>query len=79
MEDPAQIKHRSGVQRGKNDRLGARKIAAYALHFQDKVRLFCLPEKNLASLKQLVSERDMYVGDRGKYQGQLTDEKRFYE
>jgi transposase len=77
MEDPSQIKHRSGVQRGKNDRLDARKIAAYALRFQDKARLFSLPEKKLASLKQLINERDMYISDRGKYQGQLTDEMRF--
>jgi transposase len=57
MENPAQIRHCSGVQRGKNDRTDARKIAAYALRFQDKARLFCLPEKNPASLKQLLGER----------------------
>jgi len=39
--------------------------------------LFSFPRKNIASLKQLVSERDMYVGDKAKYQGQLTDQKRF--
>ena len=77
LENPAQIKYRSGVKRGKNDRLDARKIAGYALRFQDLARLFSLPEKNLASLKQLVSERDMYMTDKGKYQGQLTDQKRF--
>jgi transposase len=77
LENPAQIKHSSGVQRGKNDRLDARKIAAYAYRFQDKARLFSLPEKNIASLKQLISERDMYVSDKAKYQGQLTDQKPF--
>lgn len=77
LENPAQIKHSSGVQRGKSDRLDARKIAAYALRFQDKVRLFSLPQKHIASLKQLLSERDMYVSDKAKYQAQLTDQKRF--
>jgi transposase len=77
LENPAQIKHSSGVQRGKSDRLDARKIAAYASRFQDRVRLFSLPEESIASLKLLVSERDMYVSDKGKYQGQLTDQKRF--
>lgn len=77
LENPAQIKLSSGVQRGKNDRLDARKIAAYAARFQDKMRLFSLPEKNIASLKQLISERDMYISDKGKYQGQLSDQKRF--
>lgn len=77
LENATQIKHSSGVHRGKNDRLDARKIAAYAVRFQDKARLFSLPEKNIVSLKQLISERDMYVSDKGKYQGQLTDQKRF--
>jgi transposase len=77
LENPAQIKHSSGIVRGKNDRLDALKIDDYAVRFQDRVRLFSLPEKNIASLKRLVSERDMYVADKAKYQGQLTDEKRF--
>ena len=77
LENPTQIKHSSGIQRGKNDRLDARKIAAYAIRFQDRKKIFSLPEKNIVSLKQLISERDMYVCDKAKYQGQLTDQKRF--
>jgi transposase len=50
LENPAQIKHCSGIKRGSNDRLDARKIAAYAVRFQDKTRLFSVPEKNLVSL-----------------------------
>jgi transposase len=79
LENPAQIKHSSGVQRGKNDRLDARKIAAYALRFQANVRLFSLPEKHMVTLKQLVSERDLYMSDKSKYRGQLTDQKRFMD
>jgi transposase len=77
LENPAQIKYRSGVQRGKNDKLDARKIASYAEKFQDEAKLFSLPEKAMTSLKQLISERDLYVVDRAKYQGQLTDQERF--
>jgi transposase len=77
LENPAQIKHSSGIQRGKNDRLDARRIAAYAHRFQDKARLFSIPEKNVASLKQLISERDLYITDKAKYQGQLRDQERF--
>jgi transposase len=57
--------------------MDACKIAEYALRFQDKAKLFSLPEKNMATLKQLISERDMYVTDLAKYQGQLTDQQRF--
>lgn len=77
LENPTQIKYRSGVQRGKSDKLDARKIAEYACKFQEEANLFFLPEKTIMSLKQLISERDLYVVDRAKYQGQLTDQKRF--
>jgi transposase len=77
LENPAQIKYSSGLQRGKNDKLDARKIAAYTSRFQDRARLFALPEKRMASLKLLVSERDMYMADKVKYRGQVTDDKRF--
>ncbi len=77
LENPVQIKYRSGLRRGKNDKLDARKIAEYAQRFQDQSRLFRLPEKNIESLKHLVSERDLLVSDKAKYKGQLTDQKRF--
>jgi transposase len=77
MENATQIKYSSGVGREKSDKIDARTIAAYAVRFQDKVRLFSLPEKNIATLKQLVKERDTYMCDKSKYQGQLTDQKRF--
>ena len=79
LENPVQIKFRAGMQRGKNDRLDARKIAAYAQRFEDQVRLFSIPEKSIQALKQLVSERDMLVCDKAKYKGQLTDQKDFME
>ena len=77
LENPAQIKLSSGFQRGKNDKIDARKIADYALRYQDRVRLFSLPQKRIESLKHLISERDMYLSDKRKYQGQLTDQERF--
>ena len=77
LENPSQIKYRSGVQRGKNDKMDARRIADYAKRFEDEAKLFSMPEKCLVSLKQLICERDMYVCDRSKYQGQLTDQKSY--
>ncbi|OAV65907.1 hypothetical protein Barb4_03151 [Bacteroidales bacterium Barb4] len=65
------------MQRGKNDRLDARKTAAYGFRFQDKACLYNLPQENIMSLQQLTSERDMYVSDKSRYQGQLTDQERF--
>ncbi|OAV66338.1 Transposase IS116/IS110/IS902 family protein [Bacteroidales bacterium Barb6XT] len=76
-ENPAQIKHGSGVQRGKDDRSDAHRIAAYGFRFQDKARLYNLPQENIMSLQQLAGERDMYAADKSKYQGQLADQERF--
>jgi len=77
IENPVQIKFRSGMQRGKNDKLDARKIAIYAQRFEDQASLFSMPEDAIQNLKQLVSERDMLVCDRAKYKGQLTDQRDF--
>ena len=77
LENPAQLKYRSGIQRGKNDKMDARKIAVYAKRYLDDMRLFSLPEKQISTLKQLISERDLYVVDKAKYQSQLTDQKLF--
>jgi transposase len=79
LENPVQIKYRSGMQRGKNDKLDARKIAAYAQRFEDQAFLFSLPEKSICTLKHLVSELDMLVCDKAKYKGQLTDQKDFMD
>lgn len=77
IENPNQIKYRSGFRRGKNDKLDARMIAMYSLKFHDQAILFSIPEAKLESLKQLIRERDLYVVDRGKYQGQMKDQKNF--
>ncbi|KAA6310293.1 hypothetical protein EZS27_038382 [termite gut metagenome] len=77
LENPYLIKHSWGLQRGKNDRSDARKIASYACRFVDRAKLFQFPQKSMATLRELVSERDMYVCAGANYQGQLTDRKRF--
>jgi transposase len=77
LENPYVIKHSDGLQRGKNDRQDARKIARYARRYEDKARLFVLPEQSISSLRELVSEQELYIVDKKKYQAQLTDEKGF--
>ena len=36
-----------------------------------------MPDESIASLKGLLSEREMYASDKAKYQGILTDQKDF--
>ena len=75
MEDPTRIKNSFGVTRGKDDRVDARRIAEYAFRFSDKAVAYEMPDKTLASLKNLLSDRDTLSADRRKYEMQLHDQK----
>lgn len=77
LENPSQIKYSSGMQRGKNDKVDAKRIAIYAARFGDKVRYYDRPTEEVEQLKQLERERTLYMSDVIKYKGQLTDQKEF--
>ena len=72
-----QIKMSSGAHRGKNDKADARKIAIYAERFHDRVKPYSIPQKALESLKQLVHERDLHMGDKKKYTVLLEEQKEY--
>ena len=58
---PLTIKRSIGLQRGKNDRIDARRIARYAcLHYR-KLRLYQLPDKDLVRLRNWMVIRDNLV------------------
>jgi len=61
LESALQIKRSIGVQRGKNDRIDAVRIATYSLDFQRKVRLWKPTPKNIERLGLLISHRDRMV------------------
>lgn len=68
LENPTQIKYSCGMTRGKNDRVDARRIA-------DRLRANKRPTEELERLKQLESERTLYLTDITKYKTQLSDQK----
>jgi transposase len=77
LESGAQIKQSWGLQRGKSDKVDARRIAQYSWRHQDKMRLVGLKDEELITLKDLLAECRGYVEDRAKYKGQLKDDKGF--
>ncbi len=77
MENPAEIKLGSGVQRGKNDKVDAERIAVYSFRFLDRVSLYESQGDTITELKYLTSERDLLVKDRAKYMAQLKDQPEF--
>ncbi len=74
LETGSQIKLSSGVQRGKNDKVDAKRIALYAHRFNDKAKIYQAADEVIERLKYLNSEREMLVVDKAKYQGQLNDQ-----
>ena len=61
MESALQIKKSLGIQRGKNDRTDAKRIAQYAFAQRHRVKLHQLPAKSLLALKQLLAYRERLV------------------
>ena len=79
LENASQIKYCSGVTRGKNDKVDARRIAEYAMRFLDKAKPYSRPTEELMRLKQLEAERSLYLTDLAKYKAQLSDQEGFME
>ena len=57
--------------------MDAKRIAVYASRFQDKVQYYERPSEDIERLKQLESERSLYVTDLAKYKGQLKDQREY--
>lgn len=79
LESGAEIKLRSGVQRQKNDKMDAERIADYARRYEDKAKLQDIEDQSLEKSKLLVSERELYVKERAKYKAQLKDLKNYID
>jgi len=77
LEDPTQIKYSSGLQRGKNDQIDAKRIALYAFRYIDRIKIYKKPSVSIESIKLLSTELNMLCVDRAKYQSQLSDQKEY--
>lgn len=66
VENPIEIKRSLGVQRGKNDKVDAVRIAQYAFRMQDKVRLWQPVREITEKLRHLASLRERLVETKKK-------------
>ena len=73
LAHPRDIQKSIGLQRGKNDRVDARRIADYARRFVDKAHLFTLKDLELEKVGHLLTRRRQLVKERKRYMVQLTD------
>jgi len=64
IENPLAIKSFIGIDRGKSDRVDARRIAEYAYYKRSKIRLWQAPREVVKKLKNLLSIRERLVKTR---------------
>lgn len=72
-----EIKRSLGIQRGKNDKIDAKRIAEYAYPKKDKIRPTKLPSKNILKVRNLLSLRDRLVKQRAGYIKDKEENSRF--
>ena len=66
-----EIKNSTGISRGKNDKIDARRIADYAVRFADKLKPYTLCGQTITELKALNTKRSQLV----RIKAQLTQAK----
>ncbi len=73
IEKPIQIKKSIGLQRGKNDKIDAYRIATYAFRYQDEARIFERPRKVIEELKYALTMRRRLINIKKQLQVPLKE------
>lgn len=79
LDDPTRIKNSFGIIRGKSDAVDAARISEYAFRFQDKASRYTIADKSIATMKNLLSDREFLLTDRKRYQAQIHDQKGYMD
>lgn len=69
-----EIKRSLGIQRGKNDKIDAKKIAQYAYRRREEVTLYKVPDISINKIRQLFSLREKLVKQRSGFMAALNDQ-----
>jgi len=77
IESPIQIKRSSGMQRGKSDKVDARRIAFYAFRNRDIAKLWAPPRVVVQQLKKLTSLRERLIKINGQLKKPIQESIRF--
>lgn len=72
-----EVKYSSGLTRGKDDQVDAKRIAEYAFFRRHKITFYQLPSKGLLELKSLLSLREKMVSQRAGYKASKKEMKSF--
>lgn len=72
-----EIKRSLGIQRGKNDKIDAKRIAEYIYQKRDSIKPSQLPCKNILKIRRLLSVRDRLVKHMAGFLKDKGENKRF--
>lgn len=72
-----EVKRSLGIQRGKDDKIDATKIALYGYRLRDEIEPTLLPGNELLKLKRLLSLRKRMVRYRAGFKASLREDKAF--
>jgi len=71
------VKRSLGIQRGKDDKIDAKRIAEYAYQRKDKIEPSTLPSKNILKIRRLISIRERLVKQRAGFLKDKKENSRF--
>ena len=77
VENAIEIIRSSGLQRGKNDKVDAKRIALFAYRNSDKARLWVAPRAVIVKLRKLLTIRDRLISMKGQLSTPIKESKRF--
>jgi transposase len=77
LENSRQIKQSLGIQRGKNDRIDALRIAQYAYRFRDQVKLWKPRREVIETLRYLLTMRARLIRSKNQLTVPLKEAKAF--
>ena len=72
-----EIKNSTGISRGKNDKIDAKRIADYGVRFADKLKPYTICDKTLSELKVLNTLRSQMVRIKAQLTQAKDDSKKF--
>jgi transposase len=78
VQTSQQIKKSLGIQRGKNDKIDARRIAEYAITNQHKLTVWKNPRKEIGKLKDLLRNRERVLQAKWQLEKVLKEFGTFY-
>lgn len=79
LENAYNIKHSNGLQRGKNDKVDAERIAIYAWKNKDTLKQWQAPKETVTNIKQLLNIRKTLINAKKNIKLSISEQAKFID